>query len=134
MNPRFLLGNLLDPESLAGLARGFGTPTMPALVFSELEYNGGIAGTPGRVEQLRREGYPVWYVPGLWIRPVTPPMLPELVAAVAPATGGYWIWSTAALRGASLCSQARASLSLRPSWRDSTSARNAVALTPGWNR
>lgn len=96
VNPRFLLGNLLDPESLAGLARGFGTPTMPALVFSELEYNGGIAGTPGRVEQLRREGYPVWYVPGLWIRPVTPPMLPELVAAVAPATGGYWIWSTAA--------------------------------------
>jgi hypothetical protein len=96
-NPRFLLGNLLDPESLPGLARGFGTATMPALVFSELEYHGGIAGVPGRVEQLQRQGYPVWYVPGLWIKPVSPPQLPELVRTLGPATGGYWIWSSAAL-------------------------------------
>jgi len=94
--PGFLLGNLLDPESLPGLARGFGTPSMPALVFSELEYNGSIAGTHGRLEQLRNRGYPVWYVPGLWIQPVTPPQLPELVAAVGPSSGGFWIWSSAA--------------------------------------
>ena len=95
-NPLFLLGNLLDPESVPGLARGFGTPTMPALVFSELEYHGGIAGTPGRLQQLRARGYPVWYVPGLYIKPVTPPRLPELVRTIGPASGGYWIWSTAA--------------------------------------
>lgn len=97
-NPRFLLGNLLDPESLPGLARGLGTATMPALVFSELEYTGAVAGVAERVERLGREGYPVWYLAGLWIRPVTPPMLPELVAAPASSTGGYWIWSTAAFR------------------------------------
>ena len=97
-NPRFLLGNLLGPESLPGLARGFGTAAMPALVFSELEYLGEIAAVPQRTEQLRRDGYPVWYLAGLWIKPVTPPMLPELAAALAPSTGGYWIWSTAAFR------------------------------------
>lgn len=97
VNPRFLLGNLLDPESLPGLARGFGTATMPALVFSELEYHGGIAGVPDRLEQLQRQGYPLWYVPGLWIKPVNPPQLPELVRTLGPATGGYWIWSSAAL-------------------------------------
>jgi hypothetical protein len=93
---QFLLGNLLDPESLPGLARGFGTPTMPALVFSELEYHGGVAGLPDRLERLRREGYPVWYVPGLWIRPVTPSVLPGLVRQVGPGSGGFWIWSSAA--------------------------------------
>ncbi len=96
VNPRFLLGNLLDAESLPGLARGFGTAAMPALVFSELEYGGNVAPVPARVERLRAQGYPVWYVPGLWIKPVTPPRLPELVRAMAPGTGGYWIWSSAA--------------------------------------
>jgi hypothetical protein len=95
-NPRFLLGNLLDAESLAGLARGFGTPSMPALVFSELEYSGGIAGLPARLANLRSQGYPVCYIPGLWIKPVTPPRLPELVRTIGPGSGGFWIWSSAA--------------------------------------
>jgi hypothetical protein len=95
-DPRFLLGNLLDPESLPGLARGFGTPTMPALIFSELEYGGDVSGVPERLARLRDRGYPALYVPGLWIQPVTPPQLPDLVKRIAPASAGYWIWSSAA--------------------------------------
>lgn len=95
-NPAFLLGNLLDPETLPGLARGFGTPTMPALIFSELEYPGNVAGTPGREALLRDAGYPALYVPGFWIQPVTPPQLPLLVKEVGPVSAGYWIWSSAA--------------------------------------
>ncbi len=96
IDPDFLLGNLLDPESLPGLARGFGTPDMPALVFSELEYHGDVSGVAERVASLRDRGYPVWYVPGLWLKPVTPPELPALVRSAAPLSGGYWLWSTAA--------------------------------------
>ena len=95
-NPRFILGNLLGPESLPGLARGFGTPSMPALIFSELEYGGSVKGVPGHIKQLEDEGYPALYVPGLWIKPITPPQLPALVARVGPPSAGYWIWSSAA--------------------------------------
>lgn len=96
IEPDFLLGNLLGPESLPGLARGFGTPEMPALVFSELEYHGDVSGVAERVARLGEEGYPVWYVPGLWLKPVTPPELPALLRSAAPISGGYWLWSTAA--------------------------------------
>ncbi len=96
ISPAFLLGNLLDAESLPGLARGFGTPTVPALIFSELEYHGNLAGTPGRLALLREGGYPALYVPGLWIQPVTPPRLPALAVDAAVPSAGYWIWSSAA--------------------------------------
>lgn len=98
VNPDFLLGNLLDPESLPGLARGFGTPEMPALIFSELEYPGNTAGTPGRISQLREGGYPALYVVGFALTTVTPSQLTALAGDVAPGTAGYWLWSSASLR------------------------------------
>jgi hypothetical protein len=69
---------------------------MPALIFSELEYGGDVSGVPERLARLRDRGYPALYVPGLWIQPVTPPQLPDLVKRIAPASAGYWIWSSAA--------------------------------------
>jgi len=96
VNPQFLLGNLLDPESLPGLARGFGTPTTPALIFSELEYPGDLSRTAERAQGLRERGYPALYVPGFSLGAVTPPQLPDLVAQAAPLTAGYWLWSAAA--------------------------------------
>lgn len=94
--PHFLLGNLLDPESLPGLARGLGTTATPALVFSESEYGGNVAAVPGRVAKLHDEGYPALYVTGLAVKSVTPPQLPGVVAQCAPASAGYWLWSSAA--------------------------------------
>ena len=88
----FLLGNLLDPESLPGLARGLGTPTMPTLIFSELEYRGNITGVAGRVAQLRNLGYPALYVAGFWPQPVLPQDLPHLIRDGAPQCAGYWVW------------------------------------------
>jgi len=98
VDPGFILGNLLDPESLPGMSRGFGTSSMPALIFSELEYHGNVTGVSARVKQLRDQGYPALYVPGLWVQPVTPPQLPELIMGSAPQSAGYWIWTTAAFR------------------------------------
>jgi hypothetical protein len=94
VNPDFILGNLLDPESLPGLARGFGTASMPALIFSELEYWGNVTGVPARVGQLRDLGYPALYVSGLWVQKVTPPQLTRLVSEAVPPSAGYWAFAT----------------------------------------
>jgi|GEM_PF-4092515 len=96
IKPNFIFGNLLDPESVAGLSRGFGTSTMPSLIFSELEYQGNLSGVQGRLMQLKSLGYPSLYVPGFWIQPVKPQQLPDLVKEAAPTSAGYWIWSSAA--------------------------------------
>lgn len=96
VDPGFVLGNLLDPESLPGLARGFGTPALPALIFSELEYGGDVSRTRQRAQGLVEAGYPTLYVPGFSLGAVTPPQLPSLVAQAAAPTAGYWLWSAAA--------------------------------------
>ena len=92
VNPDFILGNLLDPESLPGITRGFGTASMPHLIFSELEYHGNVTGVPARLTQLKDQGYPAMYVPGLWVQPVTPPQITGLISEAAPPSAGYWIW------------------------------------------
>lgn len=93
INPDFILGNLLDMESLSGLSRGFGTPEMPSLIFSETEYSGAINGVEGRVNILRNSGYPSIYVSGFWPNPLTPDALEEKIVQAAPIDNGYWIWS-----------------------------------------
>ena len=96
-NPR-LLGNLHAIEDLAGLARGFGTPEMPALIFGELGVQGGddgyfnVSRLPKRVADLRKNGYPAIFVTGLWLLHVTPPDLPESYAN-SDCYAGYWVWS-----------------------------------------
>lgn len=96
VKPDFLLGNMLDPESLPGLARGLGTPTMPALIFSELEYQGNLGGMPERQFQLRSEGYPALYAPGLWPKPVRADAVAGLIREAGVSSAGYWIWSALA--------------------------------------
>lgn len=93
VNPDFLIGNLLDMESLPGLSRGFGTPEKPSLIFSETEYSGAISGLDGRINQLRNSGYPSIYVPGFWPNPLTPNDLEEKIVQAAPKDKGYWMWS-----------------------------------------
>lgn len=93
INPSFLLGNVLDFESLPGLARGFGTPTMPDLILSETEYRGNLNGMGKRLARLREQGYPALYVPGLWPQPVLPEQLEKLIPQAALPTAGFWVWS-----------------------------------------
>jgi len=93
VNPAFLLGNLLDFESLPGLARGFGTPTMPALIFSETEYSGSIRGLDARLRRLTQQGYPALYLVGLWPQPILSGQLTKLIPEVAQPSAGFWVWS-----------------------------------------
>jgi len=93
VNPNFLLGNVLDFESLPGLARGFGTPTMPALILSETEYRGSLFRMDARIKRLTDEGYPALYVPGLWPQPILPQQLTKLIPEVALPSAGFWVWS-----------------------------------------
>lgn len=91
----FLLGNLLDLETLPGLACGFGTPTVPALVFSETEYAGSLAGLPERLLKTRTD-YPIYYVPGFSPRPVLPARLQKLIPEAGVPSAGFWVWSSLA--------------------------------------
>jgi hypothetical protein len=95
VNKDFILGYMLDIEPLAGLARGFGTPTMPCIVLSELEYGGNISGVPRRVDMLKELGYPAMFVPGFWTR-FPPSQYADLIAQVCPPAAGYWIWGSGA--------------------------------------
>ena len=68
VNPFFLfaMGHLM--ESLPGLTRGFGTRSLPCLIFSEGEYHDGpTAQTVANVQLLRREGIPGLYISGLMV-------------------------------------------------------------------
>jgi len=93
IRPDFLLGNVLDFESLPGLARGFGTPTMPALILSETEYAGSLYKMTDRIKRLTDEGYPALYLPGLWPNPVLPEQLTKLIPEVSMPSAGFWVWS-----------------------------------------
>ena len=93
VNPNFLLGNLLDFEPLPGLARGFGTPTLPALICSEIEYWGNLGGMDRKLARMREQGYPALYVPGLWPQPVLPEQLEKLIPQAAMPSAGFWVWS-----------------------------------------
>lgn len=93
INPDFIMGNLLDMESLPGLSRGFGTPDKPSLIFSETEYSGAISGLDGRINQLKNSGYPSIYVPGFWPNPLTPDVLEEKIVQAAPKNNSYWMWN-----------------------------------------
>ncbi|BDI29602.1 hypothetical protein CCAX7_16530 [Capsulimonas corticalis] len=94
--PHFLFGNLLDLEAIPGLAAGFGTPQRPALVFSETEYSGDFSKTSGQIANIRTSALPALYIPGLWVKPITPPQIPDLAARAAGEGAGYWIWSASA--------------------------------------
>ena len=68
INPSFLfaMGHML--ESLPGLTRGFGTPSLPCLVFSESEYEDGpTAQTVANVGLIQSEGIPGLYISGMMI-------------------------------------------------------------------
>ena len=96
VNPDFLLGNLLDFESVPGLARGFGTPTLPALVFSETEYRGDLTGMVERIARIDAEGYPALYVTGLTPTVIPADSMAELIRDAALPAAGYWVWSSLA--------------------------------------
>jgi hypothetical protein len=105
LRPDFLLGNLPSIEFLPGLARGFGTPERPALIFGEREYKGrddnnwfNVSDLPNRVADLAKQGIPALFVSGLWVQPVIPADFPRLAVTLGAPYGGYWVWSTAGLR------------------------------------
>ena len=68
INPSFLfaMGHMMG--SLPGLTRGFGTPSLPCLIFSEGEYHDGpTVQTVANVQLLRREGIPGLYISGMMV-------------------------------------------------------------------
>jgi len=105
VNPDFIIGNLLDMESLPGLSRGFGTETMPSLIFSETEYSGAISSLADRVNSVESLGYPSIYLPGFWPKPLTPSVLKEKIVQASPVGGGYWIWNVAAFGNTTLAEE-----------------------------
>lgn len=81
------------------LVQGLGTPTHPALVFSESSYVYGYTpyvdrerdyATGNRQQHAR-------YIPGLWLSRFFPNDLPSQLTAFATHTDGYWIYTADSL-------------------------------------
>jgi hypothetical protein len=99
INPRFLLcvyvleiGNWF----CRGLARGLGTPEMPALDYAEATYfTGWHEGVQQQIERFRQWGAHVVYGGALWYGGY-PPREPHAFAAqmynFCMRAGGYWFW------------------------------------------
>ena len=98
VNPDFVLAYLPVFEWVPGISRGFGTPTQPVLVLSESEYTPGYS---AQVDENARSwpaaGYPVLYLPGLWLAQHTPESVAQNAFRLARAADGWWFFVTKAV-------------------------------------
>ncbi len=101
VNPRLSLGVLLlDYPNwfMAAWARGFGTPELPVLAFSETTYSNGFSGYIAEtLQRFRDQGAHVSLVPGLWLSQFLARELPGHLVRMALPTGGYWLYTTYSL-------------------------------------
>ncbi len=99
--PGFTLGFLLyaDTAFFRGLARGMGTPEMPAIIATESTYAAGYStgGVDDMVTHLQRIGAHVQFVPGLWISRWHPEDLKAHAYHCAKHASGYWLFTTHSL-------------------------------------
>jgi len=98
INPDFVLGYLPIFEWVPGLSRGFGTPTQPVIVFSESEYTPGYsAQVDANAAAWPQAGYPVLYLPGLWLAQHKPESVAQNAFRLARAADGWWFFLTMAV-------------------------------------
>ena len=93
INPDMILGYTPEFEWLPGCSRGLGTADMPVLVFSEKEYWTGYRPAIGeRRKQIKQDGYPVLYLPGIWCFKFNPDQMPGHLFRMAFAGDGMWLY------------------------------------------
>ena len=93
INPAFVFGYAGTNEHVPGMARGFGTPTVPCVLFDETGYTTGPTFTMQRdLNYLQRARLPVMYVCGLWLHRTRPEALVERATLGALYADGWWAW------------------------------------------
>lgn len=94
INPELILGNLnyVDTWFFRGLAKGLGTPAMPALVGPESPtyFVGYTSFVDTEIARFKNEGFHVLYVPGIWDTQFFPDDLAWHCYNLATHSDGYW--------------------------------------------
>jgi hypothetical protein len=98
LNPAFVFGYAGLVEHIPGITRGFGTSSVPCVVFDESQYTTGPTFTMQRdLRYLRRTDAPALYVCGLWLHKTRPQKLAERALLSSLYADGWWVWFGAAL-------------------------------------
>ena len=93
INPAFVFGYAGVNEHVPGLARGFGTSTVPCVLFDETGYTTGPGFTMQRdLNYLKRAQLPVMHACGLWLHRTRPKELAERGILGALYGDGWWAW------------------------------------------
>ena len=98
VNPAFVFGYAGVTEHIPGITRGFGTSTVPCVVFEESEYTTGPTFVMQRnLRYLKRAQLPAMYVCGLWLHQTRPAELAERGLLGSLYADGWWAWYGPAL-------------------------------------
>ena len=95
VKPDFLLGLMpgMGNWYLNGIARGMATPGMPVIISGEDEYFVGLNAHSGEnIKNLKRWGWPAFYVPGLTISSYNAEGLGVKSVEAAQRADGYWLY------------------------------------------
>ena len=96
--PEFLFSYAPFFRWLPGLTRGLGTPQVPCLVFSELEYKTGVTDAALRMKDaIRARGFPGIYLPGLWLQWHRPDAVARSALRGLVGGDGMWLWDATGL-------------------------------------
>ncbi|MBP5638717.1 MAG: hypothetical protein J6X55_04525, partial [Victivallales bacterium] len=94
VNPDFIIAYVPFFEWFQGCTRGLGTPEMPTLLLSEMEYSVGY--TPSikkRTERLAKEGYPALYAAGIWNFKFPAETIAGHLYRMAEDSHGMWVYT-----------------------------------------
>ena len=96
INADFIIGYMPFLEYLSGISEGLGTHQMPAMVFSEAEYDGNLGTVYVNQARIKYSDFPAVYTTGLSAEPnkVLPDEFAEKAVESASNSMGYWIYSS----------------------------------------
>lgn len=98
VNPAFILGYASVLEHGPGMTRGFGTSSVPCVIFEESEYSTGPTATMQRnLDYITRARLPAMYVCGLWVAKTSPEQMAERGLIASLYADGWWAWYGTAL-------------------------------------
>lgn len=99
INPALMPGIVayVDNWFYRGLIRGLGTPSQPALVFSETFYIRGYSADVLTEQERIKQGGTARYIPGIWQGRFFPEDLPAQASQLARQTDGYWFFTADSL-------------------------------------
>ena len=94
--PEFVFAYCPFFEWFPGCTRGLGTPEQPVLVLSEMEYSTGYsAAVKDRSERMEKNGYPGFYMPGVWLLKIPAEAFAGHMYSLAEDSDGAWIYTSA---------------------------------------